>query len=214
MRGIFDLLVFGTRARSTTLVLHMLSEKLHSKIRTCVSHLQRYADRIWYPPLIGFLAALDNLVVVIPNDGILISSSMLTPKRWFLLATSVAIGSTIGAYALASLVELQGLPWILEIYPGLNETASWTWAENFFEKYGLFLVFVVAITPLMQHPAVILASVAETPMLPLMAVVFVGRFIKFLIMAYLGSHAPKLLGKIWGLDGELQDAGVKLDQVS
>lgn len=172
--------------------------------------LQRYTDRFWYPPLVGFLAALDNLVIIIPNDGILISSSMLIPKRWFMLALSVAVGSTLGALVLAAVVEFQGLPWILDLYPSIGETKIWTLSMEFFEKYGLFLVFAVAITPLMQQPAVILASLANTPLIELAAVIFIGRFIKFLIMAYLGSHAPRILGKLWGIKGELKDAGVKL----
>ncbi len=188
----------------------MISEKLHEKIRSYVKILQRYADRFWYPPFIGFLAALDNLVVIIPNDGILISSSMLMPKRWFILALSVAIGSTVGAITLAALVELQGLPWILELYPGVSETKTWILSMQFFEQYGMLLVFAVAITPFMQQPAVILASLANTPLLELAAVIFVGRFIKFLVMAYLGSHAPRMLGKLWGLKGELKDVGVKI----
>jgi membrane protein YqaA with SNARE-associated domain len=188
----------------------VISEKLHEKIRSYVKILQRYADRFWYPPFIGFLAALDNLVVIIPNDGILISSSMLMPKRWFILALSVAIGSTVGAITLAALVELQGLPWILELYPGVSETKTWILSMQFFEQYGMLLVFAVAITPFMQQPAVILASLANTPLLELAAVIFVGRFIKFLVMAYLGSHAPRMLGKLWGLKGELKDVGVKI----
>ena len=188
----------------------MISEKLHNKIQSYVKLLQRFADRFWYPPLIGFLAALDNLVVIIPNDGILISSSMLIPKRWFILAFSVAIGSTIGALALATLVEFQGLPWILDIYPGIDETKAWTWSMKFFEAYGLLLVFAVAITPFMQQPAVIFASLADTPLVELAAVIFAGRFVKFLAMAYLGSHAPRLLKKMWGLKSELQDAGVTI----
>ncbi len=188
----------------------MISEKLHEKIQVHVKFLQRYADRFWYPPLIGFLAALDNLVIIIPNDGILISSSMLIPKRWFIFALSVAIGSTLGAMVLAALVETQGLPWILDWYPGVSENKTWVLSKEFFEKYGLLLVFVVATTPLMQQPAVILASLASTPPLELAAVIFVGRFLKFLLMAYIGSHAPRLLKKMWGLKGELQDVGVKL----
>lgn len=188
----------------------MLSEKLHQKISATIKFLQRYTDRFWYPPLIGFLAALDNIIIVIPNDGILISSSMLIPKRWFVLALSVAIGSTLGAIGLAALVEYQGLPWILEIYPGINETKSWIWNVQFFEKYGLLLVFAVAVTPFIQQPAIILASLADTPFLELAVVVFSGRFIKFMIMAYIGSHAPRLLSKMWGLRGELQEVGVQI----
>lgn len=188
----------------------MISKKLHEKIQAYVQILQRYADRFWYPPLIGFLAALDNFIVVVPTDGILISSSMLTPKRWFILALSIAVGSTLGALVLAALVEFQGLPWILDLYPGVAETRTWVLSMEFFDKYGMFLVFVVAATPFMQQPAVILASLANTPLVELAAVVFAGRFIKYLAMAYLGSHTPRLLMKMWGVESELRDSGVKL----
>jgi len=188
----------------------MMIEKLQRKIQNFVKSIQKYTDRFWYAPLIGLLAALDNLIIIIPNDGILISSSMLKPKHWFLFSLSVAIGSTIGAIALAALVEYQGLPWILDIYPGINETKTWSLSVQFFEQYGLFLVFAVAITPFMQQPAVILASLANTSLIHLAAVIFIGRFIKFLIMAYIGSHAPRLLSKLWGLKDELKDAGVNL----
>lgn len=187
-----------------------LAEKFHIRIRKYIKILQKYADRIWYPPLIGMLAALDNIVIIIPNDGILISSSMLTPRRWFTLALSVAVGSTFGAIILATFVETQGLEWILEMYPRINETKSWIWTENFFERYGLLLVFIVAITPLMQQPAIILASLAETPLFLLATIIFPGRFIKFLVMAYVGSHAPRFLNKMWVLKGELNEVGINI----
>ncbi len=187
-----------------------LTETFHNRIRRYIKILQKYADRIWYPPFIGILAALDNILIIIPSDGILISSSMLTPRRWFTLALSVAIGSTFGAIILAAFVETQGLEWILEMYPGINETKSWLWTEDFFERYGMLLVFIVAITPLMQQPAIILASLAETPLFLLAAIVFSGRFSKFLLMAYVGSHAPRFLNKFWGLKGELNDAGIDI----
>ncbi len=189
----------------------MMLHKLHLKISQYIKIMQQFANRLWYPPLIGFLAALDNFIVIIPNDGILISSSMLTPRRWFVLAFTVAVGSTIGAIGLAALVDVKGLPWILEIYPGLKESQTWLLILGFFEKYGLVVVFLVAITPFAQQPAVILASLAHTPLLQLGIVIFTGRFIKFLIMAYIGSHAPKFLSKLWGIKGDLKDAGVKLE---
>lgn len=173
---------------------------MHKKVRTCVEFLQRYVYRLWYPPLIGFLAALDNLIVIVPTDGILVSSTMLTPKRWILLATSISVGSTLGALILAGLVEFHGLPWVLNFYPGLEETRTWIWSMDFFNEYGLVVVFVVAMTPLMQQPAVILASLAMTPLIELAAVIFVGRFLKYLVMGYLASHAPRLLQKILPLD--------------
>lgn len=185
-------------------------KKLHSTIQTYVQKLEAHADRSWYPPLIGLLAALDNLIIIIPNDGILVASSMLIPKRWALFALNITIGSTIGALALFFLVEHQGLPWILNFYPGLDQSQMWMLTDQFFDKYGLIVVFVVAISPLMQQPAIILAALAHIPPLELTAAIFLGRFIKFNLLAYLGSHSPKILKKIWGMKDELTDAGVKL----
>ncbi len=188
-----------------------ISKKLHAKIQLYVQKLEQFADRIWYPPLIGLLAALDNLIIIIPNDGLLIASSMLIPKRWAIFAISVTIGSTVGAIALSSVIEMQGLPWVLEFFPGIDKSQMWTWTESFFNKYGLIVVFVIGLSPIMHQPAIILSTLAETPVSHLAAVIFAGRFIKFAVMAYLGSHSPGLLKKIWGIKDELKDAGVKID---
>jgi membrane protein YqaA with SNARE-associated domain len=175
-----------------------------------IEHLQKFVDRVWYPPLLAVLAGLDNFVLIVPTDGLLISSSMLTPRRWWINSLCISLGSCAGALILAFLVEMHGLPWILQFYPGIDQTFTWTWTEGFFDQYGLILVFVVAITPLMQQPTVILASLANTNLIELGAVIFVGRTLKFLAMGYIGSHAPGLLKKIWGVRGELADAGVTL----
>lgn len=184
---------------------------MHSLIQKYVQKLEQYADRVWYPPLIGLLAALDNIIVVIPNDGILVASSMLVPKRWAIYAINISIGSTIGAMALHLIVQHQGLPWVLEFFSGVDQTVVWKWTEDFFDKYGLIVVFIVGASPLLQQPAIILSALANTPILEMAAVIFIGRFIKFNIMAYLASHSPKYLKKIWGIKDELKDAGVKID---
>lgn len=185
--------------------------KLHQKIQKYVKWLEQFADRPWYPLLISVLSVLDNFLIVIPNDGILVASSMLIPKRWFVFALFVSIGSTLGSVLFCLLVEMQGLPWIQEYYSGITETQIWLWSEKFFENYDILIVFVVAILPINQHPVLILAGLAGTPVLTLIGVIFAGRFSKFTLMAYLGSHSPKLLKKIWGMEDELKDAGMKID---
>jgi membrane protein YqaA with SNARE-associated domain len=185
---------------------------MHQQIRRWVALLQHYVDRLWYGPLIGLLAALDNFLVVIPNDGILISSSMLVPKRWFTFAFCVAIGSAVGGTLLAAFVEYYGLAMVLHYYPGIDQSESWAMTQKFFEQYGLLVVFTVAITPLIQQPAVILAGLANTPLFKVALVIFFGRWIKFMVMAYVGSHAPRLLSRLWGLESELKDAGVELNK--
>ncbi len=171
--------------------------------------MQRYTNRKWYPPFLGLLAGLDNLVIIIPNDGLLISSTLLVPKKWFAFALNVAIGSTLGAMVLASIVEYQGLPWILNHYPSLSQNQQWLMSQEFFEAYGLLFVFFIGLSPLMQQPAIVFAGLANTPLHKLALVVFTGRFIKFLIMAYIASHSPKYLKKLWGLKDELGEVDIK-----
>ena len=183
----------------------MPKTKLEKYIRIQVHKLQRHANRSWYPPLIGLLALLDNLIIVIPNDGILMTSAMLKPKKWVMYSVAVAIGSTLGAILLATIVELQGVPWIISHYPELTQTKSWIWSQEFFGKYGLIFLFAVSISPFMQQPAVILASLANTSLYQLALIIFAGRFLKFLAMSYIASHSPKYLKKIWGLNDEIKD---------
>lgn len=203
------------RGQSAFRLVHSLSMspkvKLHEKISAYSQKLEQYADRMWYPPLIALLAALDNLVIIIPNDGILVASTLIIPHRWFAFALSVTIGSTIGAIALYAVVDTQGLPWILEFFPGINQSFAWTWTEGFFEKYGIWVVFAVGASPLMQQPVIILAALADTPLAKLALAIFAGRFIKFMVLSYVASHSPRYLKKIWGIKDELQDAGVRID---
>jgi len=188
----------------------MISKRLHIKIQRLVKTLQKHADRPWYAPLIAGLSAIDNFIVIIPNDGILISSAMLVPRRWVLFAVAITIGSTIGGLSLAALVEYQGLPWVEATFPALVSSVTWQWTDHFFDEYGLVVVFIVGLAPVAQQPAVVLAALAGTPLAELTAAIGLGRLFKFMAMAYLGSHAPRVLGRFWGMKDELEEVGVKL----
>lgn len=136
---------------------------------------------------------------------------MLIPKRWYVYGISITIGSTIGALTLSALVQYHGLPWFLEFFPGVDKTDIWMLTEKFFNEHGLLVVLIIGATPLMQQPAIILSALAGNSLVELIPAFFIGRFLKFMLMAYLGSHSPKLLKKIWGMKDELDEAGVKIE---
>lgn len=188
----------------------MILKKLHEKIRFYMKKLQTMSGHFWYAPLVSLLAAADNFILIVPTDGIMISSTIFNPKKWFYFAVIVAVGSTLGAIALSYVVQSHGLPWILETYPNINQSRSWELTNEFFNKYGLFVVFAIAATPIIQQPAIILASLAYTPYAKLAAVILTGRLLKYMIMGYIASHAPRLLNKMWGIQDELEDVGVKI----
>jgi membrane protein YqaA with SNARE-associated domain len=184
--------------------------KVHEISRLIIKKVRRYAYKAWYAPLLTLLAALDNFLLIIPNDSILISSSMIVKRRWILFAFFVAIGSTIGAMGLVKVVQHMGLPWILDIFEGVDQTRTWKWSEDFMENYGVIMVFLVGITPFSQQPVLILASLSHFSDLSMITAIFLSRIFKFLLMAYVGAFAPKLLSKFWGVKGELKDAGIDI----
>ncbi|MBL7666273.1 MAG: hypothetical protein JNM93_14145 [Bacteriovoracaceae bacterium] len=186
-------------------------EQFKQKMTVFFQNMSRFAQRAWYQPLVGLLAGLDNFIVIVPTDGLVISSGMLTPKRWPYLAFWTAFGSSAGVAVLAYLVQLKGLPWILDLFPGIDQTKTWTYTAEYFKIYGLYVVFFIAATPMLQQPAVIIAVLVNTPLYKLIPVLFCGRLIKYIIMSYIAAKAPHYLSKMWGLKSDMKAAGLKVD---
>lgn len=184
-------------------------DKIKRFITHAVKLLQYYIDRIWYLPLLSLLAILDNFLVVIPTDGILISSSMLKPHKWLYFSLFVGIGSAIGALILAYIIQLYGIQVVETMFPDIQSSSAWIRTQKFFDEYGLWLLFAVAATPFTQQPAIILAVLAGIPLVQIFLVSLAGRTLKFIIMAYVGSHAPHLLKKLWGVRDELKEVGIE-----
>jgi membrane protein YqaA with SNARE-associated domain len=109
---------------------------------------------------------------------------------------------------LALFVQNYGMSALLYFVPNLQQDPTWLWTQNFFSQYGLLLVFLVALTPIAMQPAVILATLANTSLMTLTALILVGRILKYLLLAYISSHAPKLLGRLWGVQDELAELDV------
>lgn len=184
-------------------------DKLKKLITQAIKVFQYYVDRLWYLPVLSTLAFLDNFLVVIPTDGILISSSILKPSRWFYFGVFIAVGSVLGAVTLAHIVDIYGIQIVEKLFPNIQSSSSWLRTQKFFDEYGLWLLFAVSITPFTQQPAIILAVLAGISLYQIALVAFTGRLLKFLLMAYVGSHAPHLLKKMWGLQDELKGVGLK-----
>lgn len=182
---------------------------MQQRLKGWFTVLQKYADRWWYAPAIGLLAGADLFLVVIPTDGLLISAVMLAPRRWIYTAFMVTIGSTLGTLLLGHLLQVHGLPLLLNISPGIEQSSMWIWTNNLMDSWGTWAVFLIALSPLMQHPAVALAAMAGMTLTTLGLMVFSGRIIKYLFLAYLATHAPGMLGKLWGLQHELEEVGLK-----
>ncbi len=174
------------------------------KVLTWIRRLQQFADRPWYFPVLGLLAGLDLFILLIPTDALLVSSVMLKPKKWIGAGVWVSLGSALGAVLLASLIQWNPILVFEQWFPHAFETAAWRSMDWFFDEYGGRALFFIALSPLVQFPAVAIAALSGMSLTKLFFVYLLGRLIKSLLFSYGGSHGSKLLFRLPMLRKDLQ----------
>src|SRR5690606_1593682 len=109
---------------------------MEAHLKRWVKQLQRHSRRWWYGPAIAALACADLFVIVVPTDGLLVSASMLAPRRWLYFAIIVTIGSAFGAWLLAVALHTHGMPFLLGIFPDIEASSAWIWTEWLMDNWG------------------------------------------------------------------------------
>lgn len=146
-------------------------------------HLQGYG-------LFGLfvISILGNATIIFPAPVILtafVGGAVFNP---FLVALVVAAGAALGE--LTGYLAGYGTEDILEKDLRLTKVKKWM------EKYGLWTLFVLAAIP---NPlfdlAGIVAGATEVPVKKYLLVVFLGKFVKFAVFAYLGANSVVLIDK-------------------
>lgn len=166
-----------------------------------------------YPFILALLAGLDLFVFFIPTDGLFLLSIAGHPKRSVILTLFTSIGSTIGAIFLAYLISTHGISIIHSFAPNLLQQENWKWAEHWFQLYGIGSVFGISALPLVPHPILILAALAQVSTIKIGLAYLAGRILKFGVYAWLFSHAPQVLKRFKFIQKEvheLQDDEPKL----
>lgn len=187
--------------------------KAVKKVAQRIFQLQKYSRKWWYPSFGAFMAALDQYVVIIPVDGLLASSVLLNPKKWFVLALFFTFGSSFGVLGYVWILHTLGIDNLMSFFPSLFQTQTWEMAEKFFASHGAWVVFFSGISPLPQQPAVIVTALAEVPFWTIAGMLLTGRFLKFVLIAYLSSFAPEKLFKLWGIQQELKEMHIQAENL-
>lgn len=174
------------------------------RVQSWGRRLQEFADRPWYFPLLGILAGIDLFVLVIPTDALLVSSVMLQPKRWVTAFLWVAFGSSLGCAIMAGLIQWDS-HLVMEVwFPSTFDSAIWHTMDVFFDRHGWVALALIALSPLVQFPAVAIAALAGMPPLEVFVVCLVGRSIKSALIAWVATFAPRMLLRIPGLRHDLE----------
>jgi membrane protein YqaA with SNARE-associated domain len=167
------------------------------RLKSSYRQLETSVGRPWFRPLMALIALVDHFVLVFPVDAFLLSTTFLQPKKWFSTAAWFWLGSCAGIFIFYFLVFSYGMSFVDWVAPGISSGSIWNAISEFFQNYGLWVLFISAVSSIPQQPATAILSLAAVPFDKFAAVYLLGRAIKYVGLCYLASHAPNLLKKFW-----------------
>lgn len=141
--------------------------------------------------LMLLFAVLESIIIPIPVDPLLVATVLARPAKWIRLSLGCTLASVIGGGIGWALGGLLGVS-IDQILPALP--AAIAAAEKFeavqagFVEFGILLVFIGAFTPLPYKVIAVSAGIAGFALLPFLVISFIGRGIRFMIIAGIARH--------------------------
>jgi membrane protein YqaA with SNARE-associated domain len=155
--------------------------KIFSPLYQRAMRWARHPRAPWY---LGGLSFAESSFFPIPPDVMLAPMSMARPKRalWFATLTTLTsvaggmFGYLIGMFAF-ELVE----PWLLQGH----YAAPFQRAQAWFEQWGFFAIFLAGFSPIPYKVFTITAGVLGMAFLPFVLASFVGRGLRFYLVALL-----------------------------
>ncbi len=176
-----------------------------TRIAPYVTRFQGYADRPWYLPALSLIVALDLFILVIPSDGLLVSSVLMNRTRWLRMGIWVSVGSSLGALVLAALIQWDADFITQALFPNLFNSKAWAQADSFITDYGVWALAFVSFSIFPQQPAVVVAALSGMSLPTIFMAVLMGRLLKYIPLSAAAAYAPHYLGKIWFVRKELEE---------
>ncbi|MBL8446870.1 MAG: hypothetical protein JNJ44_05585 [Zoogloeaceae bacterium] len=145
----------------------------------------------------GLLAAFGTGTASYPVTAIIVPATLLVPRRWRSVALAAALGSAIAATALVAVFHFLGWAWVFGHFPQIAGNPTWAQVMEWADRYGAAALFVVAVSPLPQTPALIVLGAARHEYLSVFAAMLAGKAIKYLVVAWMAQWIPTRLEGRW-----------------
>ena len=143
-------------------------------------------------------AALEAIIIPIPADPLLVATVLARPNRWRQLALGCTMASVIGGvggWALGTFFSPYLYEWIAILPERLAAPAAFAAVEAGFAKFGIFLVFLGAFSPLPYKVIAVSAGIGGFGLLPFILTSIIGRGLRFAIVAGIAKNNgnPKVI---------------------
>ena len=111
------------------MLTHTIVGRLHDRLNGLSGHA-------WFPPIIGTCAFAATATTLVPVELLIVTTVLMTPRRWLALGVFAAIGSTLAASALYYAFHHLGWGLLLSAYPDLAKSKAWIDATGWLSNYG------------------------------------------------------------------------------
>lgn len=134
------------------------------------------------PRYLALLSVAESVIFPIPPDVMLAPMALARPRAWWRLAALCTVGSVLGGllgYALGHFALEAIWPWMLKM--GWDDTFAQV--QALFARHGFWIVFVAAFTPIPYKVFTIASGATGIAFLPFVLGSFIGRGIRFFLVA-------------------------------
>ncbi|QDH69606.1 YqaA family protein [Marilutibacter alkalisoli] len=142
------------------------------------------------PRYLAAMSAAESVFFPIPVDVMLAPMALAAPSRWWRLALICTIASVLGGvigYLLGHFALDAIWPWMLKL--GWDETFHKV--QALFERYGFWIVFVAAFTPIPYKVFTIASGATGIGLVPFLLGSTIGRGARFFLVAGLVAFGGK-----------------------
>ncbi|MBW3549579.1 MAG: DedA family protein [Proteobacteria bacterium] len=147
------------------------------------------------PRYLAALSLSESVIFPIPPDVMLAPMALATPRRWVRLAALCTLASVIGGllgYALGYLALELIWPWMLQ----LGWDHAFHQVQALFMRYGFWIVFVAAFTPIPYKVFTIASGATGIGLVPFLLGSLIGRGTRFFLVAGLIAWGGERLERV------------------
>lgn len=148
---------------------------LYDRCRTLAAH----PHAPWY---LGVISTIESIFFPVPPDVMLAPMALARPRAWWRYALLTTLTSVLGGligYALGYFAIEAVMPWIERA----GHAGTYANVQDQFVKYGVWIMFVAAFTPIPFKVFTVAGGAAAMPLLPFALASLVGRGMRFFLVA-------------------------------
>ncbi len=170
--------------------------KIFTSLYNNALQLAKHRLSVWY---LCALSTVESFILPYPPPDVMLAPMVLTrPEKAYYFAFMTTLFSVIGGI-IGYVLGMYFIDFIMPLVERIGYIDKFNFAREAFVDYGVFIVFVAGFSPIPYKAFTIAAGVMAMSFGPFVLASFVGRGLRFLLVAlfvkYLGKECDKFLRK-------------------